>query len=398
MGKSYRTKVSKKALIWAGLWVMFSFMLWGCEKKSHETGSGPPPVPASAAEVIRGDAPLTLSAIGEVKPYQSVTIKSRVTGHLLSIEFKNGTDVNKGDPLFTIDPVPFELALKEAQANLSRAKTQATEAQKEYARRRDLVAKGAVTKEAYDQKAAEAQALQEDASAFEAQQSIARQNLAYTQISSPLDGRAGKNLVDIGNLVIAENDALVVINQVQPITVRFSIPQEYLDEVKEYSAKDHLQVTVFIPSREAYPETGVLVFIDNTVNPVTGMIDLEATFENNNRYLWPGQFVEVELTLTVEKDAVQIPEKALEKGPQGYFVYQLQPDHTVKMTPVEKTRNHKGRVVIKSGLTGGETVITDGQLRLAPGSKVKILPSPDDSPEEKKTETSEPAPDNRPSE
>jgi multidrug efflux system membrane fusion protein len=208
---------------------------------------------------------------------------------------------------------------------------------------------------------------------------IAKQNLDYATIKAPLAGRAGRRLVDPGNLIRQGRDQLVVINQIQPIKVRFSLSAEYLDEIKDFQSKDPLKVQAVIPGYDGPPEHGQLTFVNNQINPKTGMIDLEATFPNQKRALWPGQFVKTRLVLTEQKNLTIAPYRGVQKGPQGYYAFVVQDDQTVKTQPVKIGRRMDEEVVIESGLKPGQKVVVDGQLTLRNGSKIKEAKSSTDS-------------------
>ncbi len=352
--------------------------LIGCEPKKEPVKRGRPPVPAAVAEAAAKDAPVIVSAIGAVRPFATASVKSRLTGHLKRIHFRSGDEVKAGQVLFTIDQAPFQLALEEARAILARDRAAAKQAEREFERYKALRKRGAVSPEQFEEKAVAASRARDVVKADLARVAVAKQNLAYCYIHAPITGRTGKRLIDEGNLVQANRDELVVINQLEPILVRFAVPEEHLADIRHYSAAGPLTVFATPPGRKGERAAGKLTFIDNQVNPDTGMIALEATFDNRDRRLWPGQFVTVKLQLTVEKAAVMVPFRAVMNGPQGFYVWVVKGDDTVEIRPVAKGRRLGDEVVITKGLKAGEKVVVDGQLRLYPGAKIVPAPSPDD--------------------
>ncbi len=346
------------------------FMAQGCSRKKP---AGPPPgVPVNAAAVKVMDVPLEIPAIGSVEAFSSVAVKSMVTGQLLGSHFKEGQDVHKGDILFTIEPEPFRIALAQAEALLARDEANLKNAEDELSRYADLVEKDYVTRESYGQLRANAEALRATVKADRAAVDNAGLGLSYCTIRSPIDGRTGSLVVHPGNLVKAnDTTALVVINQVTPIHVAFAVPQQNLALVRKYREAGPL-TTSAVPKDDPSPVEGVLSFIDNAVDTSTGTILLKAEFVNADHRLWPGQFVDVRLLLTVEKDRVVCPAVAVQTGQTGQYVMVIKEDLTAEARPVEVERSYGDRAVVRSGLKPGERVATDGLLRLAPGVKVEI--------------------------
>jgi multidrug efflux system membrane fusion protein len=358
-------------------------------------------VPVTVATVVQKNIPVQVRVIGTVEAYSTVSIKAQINGPVTKVYFKEGQDVKKGDLLFTIDPRPFEAALKQAEANLARdtaqvqqaeanlAKdmAQAKNAEVEAQRYAELIKKEVVSKEEYDQRRTNADAFQaairaDQAAVDNAKAAVradqaavdnAKIQLGYCSIRSPIDGRTGSILVHEGNLVKAnDTPALLVINQMTPIYVAFSVPEQQLSEIKKYTAAGKLDVEAIIPNDEKHPAQGVITFIDNAVDSATGTIRLKGTFANHERRLWPGQFVNVVLTLTTQPNAIVIPSQAVQTGQQGPFVFVVKPDLTVESRPIAVGRTVDGETVIEKGLPAGEKVVTDGQLRLVPGAKVEI--------------------------
>ena len=347
----------------------FAAVLAGCAGKSK---AGPPAetaVPVVVASVTQRDMPLDVRAVGAVEAYSNVQVKSMVAGEIVNVGFREGQDVRQGDLLFEIDPRPYRAALAQAEGNLARDLAQAANAKAQAARYAALFKEGVVSHEQNDQMQTSANALTEAVQADRAALETAKVNLTYTTIRSPLDGRTGNLMVHQGNVVKANDIALVTINQIQPIYVTFSVPEQYLPDIKRYSAGRKLAVKAQVPN-EPRPAEGYLSFIDNAVDAATGMIKLKGAFVNAERRLWPGQFADVSLTLTTQKNVVVVPSAAVQTGQNGQFVFVVKADSTAEMRPVAVDRIVEGQTVIRSGVQLGEQVVTDGQLRLVPGRKV----------------------------
>ncbi|NTW60089.1 MAG: efflux RND transporter periplasmic adaptor subunit [Nitrospirae bacterium] len=334
----------------------------------------PPPriVPVVAETAAQKNVPLQIKAIGNVEAYNTVAVKSQVNGEISEVFFREGQDVKQGKMLFRIDPRPFEAALRQAESALARDRAQALNAQEDAKRYSALSGKGYVSIQEYDKARTNANALDAVVQADEAAVENARLQLEYTAIMSPIDGRTGAISVQKGNVVKANDVVLVTINQVTPIYVTFSVPEQELANIKKYQATGELHVEVSIPQSNSKPINGSLTFIDNKVNTTTGTILLKATFPNQDRALWPGQFVDVVLTLTTEKDRVIVPSQAVQTGQQGQYVYVIKDDMTAELRVVTPGRLYGIWTVIDKGITAGEKVVTDGQLRLVPGTKVEI--------------------------
>jgi membrane fusion protein, multidrug efflux system len=405
--------------------------LAGCSDRAAGTparSAAPPAVPVTVADAVQRDVPVQVTAVGNVQAYTTVAVKSQISGQILQVHFREGEEVRRGELLFTIDPRPFEASLRQAQANVARdtaalrqseaalvqrrAEIQQAEAnlardqaQLEMAnvqeqRYRTLVDKELVAREQYDQFRTTASATQATvqadraaianatASAQAAQATIdnvratiaadeamvenARLQLGYTTIRAPMDGRTGNISLQSGNVVKANDDnGMVVLTQVHPIYVSFAVPEQYLADVKRYSAAGRLRVDVY-PDRAREPVRGEVTFVNSTVDPTTGTIQLKGTFANTDNALWPGQFLDVTLTLTTQRDAVLVPTQAIQAGQQGPFVFVVKADQTVESRTVTPGRRLSGETVIDKGLRAGERVVIDGQLRLAPGAKVDV--------------------------
>jgi multidrug efflux system membrane fusion protein len=338
--------------------------------------SQPPPkpaVPVTTAAVIQKTVPVQLTAIGNVEAYSTVSVKSQLGGILTRVHFKEGQDVNKRDLLFTIDPRPYEAALKQAEANLAKDTAQLENAQVEAHRYAELVKKGYVAQEQYDQVHTNAVSLEATANADKALVENAGLQLKYCYIYSPINGRTGNLMANQGNLIKANaDDPMIIINQIQPIYVSFSVPEQYLGEIKKYMSAGKVKVEAFITNSENKPVEGILTFVDNSVDISTGMIKLKATFVNKYRHLWPGQFVNVIITLTTQPNAVIVPSQAIQTGQKGEYVFLIKKDLTVEIRPVVIARTMNGEAIVEKGLQAGDKVVTDGQLRLVSGAKVEL--------------------------
>jgi multidrug efflux system membrane fusion protein len=329
----------------------------------------------TVAKAVKKTVPIELTAIGTGEAYSTVSIKSQVNALLEQVHFKQGDFVKKGDLLFTLDARPFQASLAQAQANLARDKAQAQLTEVQAQRYEKLYAAGVTPKEQFDQMKATAEAEEATVHADEAAAESAKLQLQYCTIYSPVDGRTGALQVYPGNLV-KENDVpvLVVINQIAPLYVDFSVPEQYLGVVKKFMEGGRLQVEA-TPYGDAAPEVGYLSFVDNTVDNSTGTVKLKGTFTNPDHRLWPGQFSNISLRLAEDEDATVVPSQAIQTGQAGDFVFVVKPDQTAESRPVKVARTLGSEAVIAKGIEPGETVVTDGQLRLIQGIKVQIKPS-----------------------
>lgn len=343
----------------------------GCSsEKSKKPVSLPLPVVVSTA--IQKTVPVQLRAIGNVEAYSTVVVKSKVGGELLGVHFTEGQYVKKGDLLFTIDPRPYWAALKQAEANLQRDLARAKSASDDARRYESLIQRQVVSPQQYEKVQSDADALEATVLADRAAVSNAKIQLDYCSIRSPIDGRTGSLFVKQGNIIKADDINLVVINQIVPINVAFAIPEQFLLEIKKYMASGKLFVEALVPMNEEKPEKGVITFVDNAVDSHTGTIRLKGTFANCERKLWPGQFVNVVLTLTTEPNAIVVPSQAVQTGQEGQYAFVVKQDLTVESRPVIAGRTMDTETVIQKGLQADEKVVTDGHLRLYPGAKVEI--------------------------
>jgi multidrug efflux system membrane fusion protein len=331
-------------------------------------------VPVTVGTAARQDVPVEVRAIGHVEPYSTVSLKARVGGEVTKVGFKDGQDVKKGELLFQIDPRPYEATLAQARAQLERDRAVAKNAEEVSKRYAGLVQKDYVTKEQYDSTRSNAAAAMATVNADEAAVENARLQLSYCAVTAPISARAGSVLVYPGNQVKGNDDKpLVVLNQIQPVYVSFAVPESTLAAIRQHARpRQNLSVTASPSGNPALTQTGELTFLDNTVDPTTGTILLKATFSNQNEALWPGEYVDVVLKLATEPGAIVVPSQAVQTGQAGQYVYVVKNDLTVESRPVTVSRTHGSLAIVSNGLQAGERVVTDGQLRLAPGAKVEI--------------------------
>jgi len=371
---------------WAHLMILvFLALLAGCKGTDEaaaagKPGGGPggpggpgvpePPAPVMIGEVVQKDVPIELRAFGTVEPNATVAIRSQVGGVLVGVHFDKGQDVRKGDLLFTIDPRPARAEKQLTEANLARNRVQYENARAEAERQKSLFDQKLVSAEQYENARAAAEGL---AAALRADQAAIRSatlKVDYSTIRSPIDGRTGDLLVDLGNLVKAGDAPLVTINQIHPIQVVFALPQRDLPRVMEQMAASAPRVDAFAPGAEETPVPGKVVLVDNAVDQATGTIKLWAEFENASSQLWPGQLVNVVLTLSTQEGAITVPSRAVQTGQKGTYVFVVGADAAAEQRPITVDRTYGEDTVVAEGLRPGERVVTDGQLRLKPGSKV----------------------------
>ena len=400
---------------WCALLAGVVLALTGCTTKGSQAAAkrGEGGVPVTVATVAQRDVPLQIEVIGNVEAYSTIAVKAQVGGELTEVHFREGDYVKAGDLLFTIDTRPLNAMLNQAEANL--AKDQAAQGQAEANLVRDIAQQkyahaqaerysrlfqaGIVSKDQSEQMGSNADALAASVSADEAAVRSARATvvasratvdnarvqLEYTTIRSPIDGRTGAIMVKQGNVVAANTVDLTTINQVEPIYVTFSVPEAELTSIKRYMAEGKLPVIATPQADADVQERGVLTFVDNMVDSTTGMIKLKGTFPNTNHRLWPGVFVRVTLRLTTQPNALVVPNQAVQTGQEGPFVFVVKQDRSVESRPVTIGSRVDQDIVISSGLAAGETVVTEGQLRLAPGIKVQVRDGRGRPPVSKKT-------------
>ncbi|MEA2325419.1 MAG: rane fusion protein multidrug efflux system [Thermoanaerobaculia bacterium] len=325
-------------------------------------------IPVTVATAQKKDMPVRISAVGIVQPLQSVAIRALVAGQLTRVWFREGDAVHRGQLLFSIDPHPYQAALRQAQAILARDEALLRNAEAERVRYASLG--GLVSREQYDAIDAAAEAARAVVAADRAAVDDARHQLSYCEIRSPLDGHTGSLQVHTGNVVKA-NDVtpIVVINQVSPISVQFSLPEGQLAAIRV--AGDGVPVTA-LPQGGSATENGRLSFVDNTVDAMTGTIALKASFTNDHGVLWPGQYVNATMTVADRPQAVVVPAQAVQTGQSGQFVYVVKSDNAVELRPVSVTQQVEQVAIVDRGVAAGETVVTDGQMNLTAKSKVSI--------------------------
>jgi multidrug efflux system membrane fusion protein len=322
--------------------------------------------------------PVYLTALGSVSAYNTVDVKSRVDGQLVQVNFREGQHVNRGDLLAVVDPRPFEVQLAQAQAQLYKDQAQLKDAQLNYQRYKDLLQQsGAMSQQQVDTQRASANELEGAVRADSAAIDNAKLQLEYSRITAPISGRIGLRLVDPGNIVHAnDTNAMVVITQLQPIAVIFTLPQDSLTVVADRMKQRTLEVDAYSQNDQTKLATGKLLTIDNQIDQQTGTVRLKAIFDNKEEALWPNQFVNIRLLLDVRKDAIVIPSVAVQRGPQGSFVYLVKPDKTVEVRPVTVALSQTSQSAIGSGLEAGDVVVTDGQDKLQNGTKVETRSAP----------------------
>ena len=334
--------------------------------------SGPPAFPVTAAKAESRDMPVQVESVGTVEAFNSVIIAPQVTGRVLRLHFKEGQEVKTGDLLVTIDPAPFEQKLSQAQSQYNRAVEQGAFIDVTAKRYDDLFRQGAISKQTYEQAvsaaAAQAASIQEARAVAE----NARIDVENCYVRSPINGRTGAFLANIGAVVKVNDSQLLTINQVEPVFVKFSAQEKDLAAIIVAQSRDPLKVIASIPEQKLLVTNGTLTFIDNSVDKSTGVIQMKAEFANANRELWPGQFVRATVVLGIQPNAVVIPSEAVTLGQAGRFVYVIKEDMTAELRPVEQDRIIGAVAVISKGVNAGETVVTDGQVNLRNGAKVLI--------------------------
>jgi multidrug efflux system membrane fusion protein len=352
----------------------------GASPKQEQGGGQPSAVPVKVAPVVQKAMPLEIRVIGAAVT-ATVAVHAQITGELTSVNFNEGDDVEAGQVLFTLDRRPLEAALQQEQANLERDLAQATNVKAQATRYRDLAERGIATREQVDQITANAAALDATVGADRAVVENAKLQLEYATIAATMSGRTGALMVHAGNLVRADDTTpLVVIKRLAPIHVSFGIPEAQLPDFKRYLAQKSLHVEARPPNETGPASNGRISFVDNAVDQTTGTIKIKGMFPNDDRRLWPGQFVNIVVTLTTDPAAIVVPTIAVQAGPQGQYVFVVKPDQTAELRTVTLARTSGTEAIIKDGLKAGETVITDGQLRLVSGTRITV-----------KTETSQEA-------
>lgn len=343
--------------------------------REKPAAKGPGTTPVGVLAAIQQTVPMRLQAIGNVEAYTSVAVKSRVDGQIVEVQFREGQEVRKGDVLFRIDARPYEAALKQSEAQALRDVASRDQAASQERRYKELLQKNFVSKDAYAQFATNAQTAEAASKATQAALENARLNLEYTVIRSPIDGFVGRALLPVGNMVKANDTvSLVVINQVKPVYVSFAIPEQQLTTVRDLMRKGPLAVSVSAPGTDKAIATGRVAFLDNAVDQTTGTIKVRAIFDNADAALWPGQFYSVFVKLFDQENAIVVPSRALQTGPNGQFVYVVKDDMTVEVRKVVVVRSEGDNAILAEGpVAHGDKIVVRGALRLAPGVKVSIL-------------------------
>lgn len=374
---------AKRRALFAGLIVavaaggLIAYLAADSRSREKPAAKAPAAAPVAVVAAIQQSVPVRLQAIGNVEAYTSVAVKSRVDGQILEVQFREGQEVNKGDVLFRIDPRPFEAALRQSEAQALRDVASRDQAASQERRYLELLQKNFVSKDAYAQFRTNAQTAEATSRASQAALENARLNLDYTVIRSPITGYVGRALLQAGNMVKANDTvSLVVINQVKPVYVSFAIPEQQLATVRDLMRKNPLSVEVAAPGTEKPVATGRIAFLDNAVDQTTGTIKVRAVFENADAALWPGQFYTVRVKLFDQENAIVVPSRALQTGPNGQFVYVVKADMTVEARKVVVARSDGDLTVLAEGaIAHGDQVVVRGALRLAPGVKVAIVDS-----------------------
>ena len=344
----------------------------GCARSG---GSGPaaPAVPVQTAVAVQRDVPRRVEAIGNVQALRTVSVKSQVDGIIAEVNFKEGQEVKAGDLLVSLDRRPFENSLLIARADLANARAMADQAQADLDRYKQLDRQAVVSKEEYVQYVTKAETAKAQVQAKEAAVANAELQLGYTEIRASIAGRAGQRLLHEGALVKANDNSftLVTINQVAPVAVTYAVPERALDEIRAAFTAGRATVAVTERTSGLTRENGRLEFIDNTVDPTTGMVTLKAVFPNDDDALWPGRFVYVVTQVGLDPAAIVVPSTAVQNSQNGSTVYVVKSDATVELRTVKVARTDGDNTLVAEGLKPGETVVTDGQLRLLPGMKVE---------------------------
>ncbi len=363
--------------------VCLVLILSGCGKTSADSkqkgggkggqNRGQVVIPVAVAKADVRDLPIILSGLGSVEAYNTVTVKSRIDGQLVQVAFKEGQEVKEGDLLAEIDPRPYQVALAQAEATLFKDQSALKDAKVNLERFQQLYKDGVIPKQQLDTQDSLVGQLEGAVRADQAQVDNVKLNLAYTRITAPVSGRVGLRQVDIGNMVhAADPNGLLIITQLQPISVIFNLPQDELPTVSQHMNKGRLSVDAYSRDDQTKLATGSLLTIDNQIDTTTGTGKLKAVFDNHDRSLWPNQFVNVHLLLEVRKNNTVVPAAAVQRGPQGTYVFAIKPDKTAEMRPVTVAFSQGNFSAISQGVSQGDLVVTDGQDKLQPGTHVEI--------------------------
>ena len=350
-------------------------------KQQAAHAAAPRPVSVAVANVQRQDIPVYLSGLGSVVAFNTANIKSRVDGQIMRVLVKEGQNVRQGELLIEIDPRPFQVQLEQAQAQLSRDQSQLADAKLNLDRYTTLIPSGSIAQQQVDTQKALVGQLQGTLRNDQAQIDNAKLQIVYCHITAPFNGRIGLRQVDPGNIVHAsDSNPMLILTQLQPIAVIFTLPEDQLPSVAQHMKKSTLEVDAFSRDDQTKLAVGRLLTIDNQIDPSTGTAKLKAVFDNKDSQLWPNQFVNADLLLETRKNATVIPAAAILRGPQGTFVYAVKPDKTVEARPVTISLAQGNLTAIGSGLAPGDIVVTDGQDKLQTGSKIEPRSGPPSSP------------------
>ncbi len=374
VARSREDLVKRQGMLALGLTLAIGAALAGCNSqpaKNAKAGGPPPAVPVGVATVKQGDFNVYLTGLGSVQAFNTVSLKTRIDGQIMQVNFREGQDVKTGELLIVIDPRPYQVALQQAQANLQKDQAQLDNAKAQYERNNVLYQQGVIAKQDLDTMQASFGTYEGTIAADRAAIENAKLNLTYCYIKSPIDGRVGLRQVDPGNYVTAAGGTpMLVITQLHPIAVVFTLPEDQLQEVSQHMHQGALEVDAYSRDDQTKLATGKLLTIDNQIDQTTGTAKLKGVFDNQDNSLWPNQFVNVHLLLQTRKDAVTAPASAILRGPDGSFSYVVDANNTVQMRPVQVALTQGSTVVIASGLQGGDKVVTDGQEKLQAGSRV----------------------------
>jgi multidrug efflux system membrane fusion protein len=366
--------VKTRAFSGLGLILAICAALAGCsspQAKNAKASTPPSAIPVGVAIVKQGDFNVYLNGLGSVEAFNTVSLKTRIDGQIMQVNFREGQDVKKGETLLVIDPRPYEVALAQAQANLQKDEAQLTNAKAQYERNRVLYEEGVIAKQDLDTLQASFGTYEGTIASDKAAIKNAELNLTYCYIKSPLDGRVGLRQVDPGNYVTgAGGTALLVITQLHPIAVIFTIPQDQLQQVRDHMRQGPLDVDAYSSDDKTKLSSGKLLTIDNQIDATTGTVKLKAVFDNPDNNLWPNQFVNAHLLLETRKNAITAPAAALQRGPDGTFAYVVDANNTVQMRQLQVALTQGSTAVVASGLQAGDKVVTDGQEKLQVGSRV----------------------------